>query len=95
MLVRNLSEAPIYTDPTLQSFKAAGFNYGFRSLVNLNSLKNAINLYKNGHRQGAFDNDTGIHWQLGGILVVKSDSTVGYHYISESLGDFSPENDFG
>ena len=32
-------------------------------------------------------------WQLGGILVVKPEGKVGYHFISSAAGDYSPETD--
>lgn len=37
--------------------------------------------------------NTGDHWQLGGVIVVKTNGVIAYHYISEALGDFPPEKD--
>ncbi|MES2857390.1 MAG: AhpC/TSA family protein [Bdellovibrionota bacterium] len=88
-----LQKAMILTDPTLSSFRAAGFRHGFRALVQPKTLLNGVKLAMNGNKQMMPSAEAGTNWQLGGILVVKPDGRIAYHYISEALGDFPPESD--
>lgn len=85
--------ATIYTDPTLESFQAIGFKRGFLAALGPRSLANGLKLFTQGHKQIITTKNTGDHWQLGGVIVVKSNGVVAYHYISQALGDFPPEND--
>ena len=88
-----LQEATIYTDPTLQSFYAAGFKRGFVASLGPRALFNGIKMLANGHSQGAYDKDSGNLWQLGGIVVVKPTGDLAFHYISQVMGDYPPEKD--
>ncbi len=63
-------------------------------MVQKDSIVNAVKLYQKGERQVKYTKKAGTHWQMGGILVVKTSGEVGYHYISESLGDFPTEPHF-
>lgn len=85
--------APIFTDPKLQTFRAAGFKRGFLAALGPSSIARGLKLYKDGGRQGTNYKDSGDLWQMGGVLVVRPDGSVAYHYISEMLGDFPPDND--
>ena len=89
----NLQEAPIYTDPSLMSFRAAGFKRGFLVALGPQALANGIKMFARGHKQGAYDKATGDLWQLGGLIVVKPSGQVAYHYISQIMGDYAPEED--
>jgi peroxiredoxin len=89
----NLEGAAVYTDPTLASFRAAGFKRGFLAALGPQAIANALKLYAQGHRQVAVGKASGDLWQLGGIVVVKPGGHVAYHYISEALGDFPPHQD--
>lgn len=86
-----MKDAEIYTDPSLKSYKAAGFHYGFFYVVQPDSVLNMVRLYKDGYRQTGTSKHVGTHWQLGGIIVVKPEGRVTYQYISESVGDFPDE----
>ena len=88
----NLQDAIIYTDPSLKSFYAAGFNRGFIAAFGPKAIANGLKAYANGSRQ-AFGKDTGDLWQLGGVLVIKSSGEVAYHYISQVMGDYAPAKD--
>ncbi len=88
-----LEAATIFTDPQLLSFKASGFRRGFLAALGPKALGNGRKLFKEGHRQGENNSENGDLWQLGGILVVKTDGKVGYHYISQVAGDYSPAKD--
>ena len=86
-----LGNAVILTDPTLESFRAAGFRHGFRYVLQKDSILNAVKLYRQGHKQATYKKKAGTHWQMGGIMAIKTNGEVTYHYISESLGDFPSE----
>ncbi len=83
-----LGDAPIYTDPRLAAFAAAGFRHG---IVHLVSPKSAINMGKltlAGHKNGnPLNSAFGSNRQMGGVIVVHPGTRVTYHYISEALGD--------
>lgn len=86
-------EAPVFTDPTLKAFDQAGFKRGLLATLNPTSLKNSVSLLAQGHRQGTTGGDAGDLWQLGGVVVIKPDGALLYHYISEAAGDYPPEKD--
>ena len=89
-----IQDAPVFTDPTLVSFRASGFKRGFLAAVGPRVVVNAVKALSEGHVQGGmYNKDQGDLWQLGGILVVKPEGKVGYHFISSAAGDYSPEND--
>ncbi len=88
-----LGDAPIYTDPSLESFRAAGFKRGFLKALGPTAIKNGLKMASQGNKQSTYTKAAGDLWQLGGVLVVKPDGTVPYHYISEVLGDYPPEDD--
>ena len=90
----NLHDAPIYTDPSLAVFRAAGFKRNFLAALGPKSIAAGLKMYANGHKQGAYDPASGDLWQMGGVLVIKPSGQVAYHYISEMLGDYPPESDF-
>ncbi len=86
-----ITSAPIFTDPSLDAFKAVGFKRGFKASLGITAIGNAIKALGQGHRQGnVFGKDQGDLWQLGGLVVVKQDETVPYVFISQAAGDFAP-----
>ncbi len=88
-----LEGAPVFTDPSLGAFYAAGFLRGFVRAAGPKSMMNVRRLVKEGHTQTSYQKGMGDIWQLGGILVIKKDGRVAYHYISEAAGDFPIEED--
>lgn len=86
-----MEEALVLTDPSLESFRAAGFHYGFFYVVQTASIKNVVKMLRKGHKQVSYTKKAGTHWQLGGILGVNTDGQVFYQFISESMGDFPDE----
>ena len=88
-----LAEASVFTDPQLSCFRAAGFRRGFLAALGPRAVANGLKLLKDGHKQTAYGSGSGDLWQLGGILVIRPEGRVAYHYISEVLGDFPPEKD--
>lgn len=88
-----LTKALVLTDPSLESFSAAGFQKGFFALVQPKSAINALKLLKDGHKQSAPSTSGGSHWQLGGVIAISPQGRVLYQFISEAFGDFPPESD--
>lgn len=88
-----IQDATIYTDPSLESFRAMGFKRGFLVALGPRSIAAGLGMFKRGYKQGAYSNSTGDLWQMGGLLVVKPSGVVTYHYISTALGDYPPEQD--
>lgn len=81
----------ILTDPSLTSFKAAGFKNGFFTLLQPASVAGVIKLAKDGNVQKPYSDDAGTHWQMGGILAINTSGKVLYRYASKALGDFPRE----
>jgi hypothetical protein len=89
----DIKEAPLFTDPSLRSFHAAGFQRGFLRALAPKGIMNGLQLMKAGHKQDSYEKGKGDLWQLGGLLVMKPGGKVAYHYISETTGDFPVEGD--
>jgi peroxiredoxin len=87
-----LETALILTDPSLESFRAAGFRHGFFEIVQLKSLLNAIRLAADGNKQTSLSAE-GSHWQLGGVLAINKSGKLLYRFVSQALGDFPSEED--
>jgi hypothetical protein len=80
---------PIYTDPGLKSFDAAGLMRSVRATVGLRSIGAGIRSIKAGRRQGATQGDA---WQQGGAMVITPEAKVLYNHRSTAAGDnVSPE----
>ena len=86
-----MKSAVVLTDPTLETFRAAGFRKGFSYFVQAKTIINAFKLFKDGHRQVTYTKEAGTYWQLGGILVISQGGKVLYHHVSEFFGDFPDE----
>lgn len=81
-----LKGATIYTDPTRAVFRFAGLKLNILNFVSIDSAKNALSLYRQGHRQKQLGAQ-GDHLQLGGVLVITPDNRVLFHFASKALGD--------
>lgn len=81
-----LEEATIYTDPTRAVFRFAGLKRNLLNFASIDSAKNALSLYRQGHRQKQLGAQ-GDHLQLGGVLVITPDNRIAFHFVSKSLGD--------
>lgn len=88
----NMTDATLFTDPTLNSFKAAGLKRNLFSAFSPKSLMNAHQLDKEGHKHGVRTKESGDLWQLGGIVAIKPGSVVTYQYISDAVGDYPDES---
>ncbi len=75
---------PIYTDPSLATFKAAELKRGVTKTFDPRALGGTIRAFMRGGRQGRTQGDP---WQQGGVLVIGRDGTVLWHHVSERPGD--------
>lgn len=79
---------PLYTDPSLTTYEAAGMKRGM-TLMGITTLKVAARAAKAGFSQGATEGDP---WQQGGAHVILPDGRVVFSQISDVAGDhFDPE----
>jgi peroxiredoxin len=79
--------ASVYTDPTLEIFKAAAFKRGKWTTLGPRSIVNGIKLMLRGHRQKKL---TGDPWQQGGVVVVNKSGHVVYTHADQSTGNSAP-----
>jgi hypothetical protein len=86
-----IQQGVVLTDPSMNSFKLAGFKNGFFNLVRPQSAINMLKLAKDGYTQSAYSPDAGSHWQMGGILAISKRGNVLYHFASKAVGDFPSE----
>lgn len=83
--------APIYVDTKREAYRALEMKRGFmRTLGSLDTWKSFGRALRGGFRQKGVQGDA---WQLGGVLVVRTDGTVAYRYLSDSAGDHPPVAD--
>ncbi len=78
---------PIYVDPSLGSFKAAGLKYGMMLNFNPRSARHAMRALRAGHRQTRTKGDPK---QQGGTVVVAQGGKVLYAYADAEAGDHAP-----
>ncbi|MGE5186039.1 MAG: AhpC/TSA family protein, partial [Acidobacteriota bacterium] len=74
----------VFTDPSLEIYKAAQLERGFWKTVNLGGAIASVGAMKRGFRQGKTQGDA---TQQGGVLVVGKDGSVVLHHISRYPGD--------
>ncbi len=77
-------DGPIYTDPSLEVFKAAELKRGVLKTFNPLAHGKTIGAFARGHRQGTTKGDP---FQQGGVLIVAPDNTVKWHHASSRPGD--------
>lgn len=83
-------DGPIYTDPSLEVYKAAQLKRGVGTVLTFGAAKATIGSLRRGFRQGKTQGDA---TQQGGVLVIARDGRVLYHHISDHPGDnASPED---
>lgn len=82
-----VENAPIFTDPTLQTFKACGLLNGLNYLVNTKTLKRVFELRKQGYSNEVTDFESGSHKQMGGVVALKDPGVLLYYFSAEYLGD--------
>ena len=75
---------PLYVDPELEAYAAAGLRRGLGSTLRLGVLRSGLRALREGHRQGRTRGDP---WQQGGVFVITPAGDVLYEYISQEAGD--------
>jgi len=81
---------PLFTDPDLVAYEAAGLKRGLASTFNLGVVKNAFRAMKEGQKQGAVQGDP---WQQGGAFVITPQEEVLFSYVSQEGGDHPDPRD--
>ncbi len=76
---------PIYTDPSLATYKAAQFKRSVTSTLDPRGVGKALRAMVGGHKQAIIPQ--GDQWQQGGVLVVLPSGEIAWHYVSGRAGD--------
>jgi peroxiredoxin len=76
---------PLYSDPELEAYRAAGMKHGLFAGFKL--VSNAVRAFRAGLKQGKVDGDP---FQQGGAILVTPAGEVAYAYISATGGDHPP-----
>ncbi|WP_372656155.1 AhpC/TSA family protein [Halobacteriovorax sp.] len=84
----NIKDAEVYTDPSLEVFKACGMDRSFTNYVSFKSLVELRKLRKQGYTGGDYSEGAGDTFQNGGVVGFKDPGKVIYHFTSKYLGDF-------
>jgi len=77
-------DGPLYTDPSLEVYTAAGLKRGVLRTFSARSTVKALGALREGFRQGRTHGDP---WQQGGVLVVAPSGDVLWSHASERAGD--------
>lgn len=77
-------QGPIYVDPSLEVYKAAGLKRGVLKTFNPAAAWRSIGTLRRGFRQGRTQGDP---WQQGGVLVIARGGEVLWSHASEGPGD--------
>jgi hypothetical protein len=77
-------DGPLYTDPSLEVFAAAGMKRGVMTVLRPTAAVRSIRTLARGFKQGRTQGDP---WQQGGVLVVMPDGEVRWRHASGSPGD--------
>lgn len=75
---------PVYTDPSLASYQAAGFKSGLGTIFGRKALSQGISALRDGFMQGKTQ---GHPFQQGGVLIFAPPAEDVYVYISSEAGD--------
>ena len=78
---------PLYADPSLASFRAAGLAYGWSKTFHPRSIWKGVRAFASGFRQGA---RRGNPVQQGGIFVLGPGDRVRYEWRDRFAGDHAP-----
>ncbi|MCA9674064.1 MAG: AhpC/TSA family protein [Kofleriaceae bacterium] len=77
-------DGTIYTDPSLEVYRAAGLKRGVTTVFNLRAAGAALSALRHGQRQGRTQGD---NWQQGGVLVVSPAGEILWSHVSGYAGD--------
>ena len=76
--------SPLYVDPELHAYAAAGLKRGLRSTLNPGVILRGLRAFREGKRQSATMGDP---WQQGGVFIIRPGNRVDFSYISAEAGD--------
>jgi hypothetical protein len=77
-------DGPLYTDPSLEVYKAAELKRGAMKTFNPRALGATFKALAHGSRQGRTQGDA---WQQGGALVIATDGHVKWQHANDHPGD--------
>lgn len=77
-------DGPLYTDPSLLAFAAAGLQRGVMRTLDPRSMVRVVKALAGGRRQGGVQGDA---WQQGGVVIVDPGGEVRWHQVSARSGD--------
>ena len=83
-------DAPLYVDPELAAYSAAGLKRGVWRTLGPGVWGHGLRALRNGFRQKNLQGDP---WQEGGVFVIMPNGKVPYMFISEVAGDHPPTKD--
>jgi hypothetical protein len=77
-------EVPLYTDPSRETYRAAGMRREVGAVLHPRVLGGAVRAFAKGHRQGLVQGDA---WQQGGVLVVFPPDQERFAHLNRSAED--------
>ena len=75
---------PIFIDPDLRAYRAAGLRRGFLELLSPRLITNGVRAFSSGSRQKGVQGDA---FQLGGSFVIRRGGGVAFAHRSREAGD--------
>lgn len=75
---------PLYTDPSLATYRAAELRRGLGTVLTLGTLTRSVGAFRRGFRQGSVQGDP---LQQGGTLIVDTSGVVLFQHIADGPGD--------
>jgi peroxiredoxin len=76
---------PLYVDPKLEAYRAAGLRRGVLDTLNAGTFSHALRALRTGARQSLLAK--GDPWQLGGAFVVEPGGRIAFRHVSRDAGD--------
>ena len=83
-------DGPLYTDPSLEVYKAAGLKRGVFKVINTRAAFAALGALRGGFRQGRTQGDS---LQQGGTLVITPSGDIAWAHVDEFAGDGADPDD--
>ena len=83
-------QGPLYTDPSLAVYQAAGLKRGVLTVLDPRAALSALGALRAGSRQGRTQGD---QWQQGGVLVISPSGEVLWSQVSDYAGDNAAPDD--
>lgn len=78
---------PLFVDPDLEAYRAAGLRRGFLELLSPRVVLNGVRALASGSRQTGVQGDA---FQLGGVFVIRKGGGVAFAHRSREAGDHAP-----